>query len=100
MELYEAPEIFERVIHYNEVKEIQVRLTISTFKGIEYLSLREYYLSFEEEWCPTPKGVSFPVDFTNSKELFIGLAEILSLAESREVLEEHFSDVINQVYQK
>ena len=42
MELHEAPPVYERIIHYNEDKEIQVRLTVSTFRGIEYLHLRKY----------------------------------------------------------
>jgi len=100
MELHEAPELFERVIHYDESKEVQVRLTVSTFRGVEYLSLRKYYLDFTEEWKPTPEGISMPLDFNNSRELFVGLTEILSLAESREIIEEHFSDLMSQVYEK
>lgn len=100
MELYQAPETYERVIHYDEDKEVQVRLTINTFRGIEYLHLRKYYLDFNEEWKPTPEGVAMPLDFSNSRELFIGLTEILSLAESREIIEEQFQDLINNLYLK
>ena len=77
MELYASPEMYERVVHYDKEKEIQIRLTVSTFRGIEYLHLRKYYLGFDEEWCPTPEGVAFPLDFDNSRELFAGLVEIL-----------------------
>ena len=98
MELYQAPELYEKVIHYDEVKETQVRLTISTFRGIEYLSVRKYYLDFEEEWKPTRDGISMPLDFDNSRNLFVGLVEILSLAESKEIIEEHFSDLIQDLY--
>ena len=42
MELHEAPPMYERIIHYNEEKETQVRLSVSTFRGIEYLHLRKY----------------------------------------------------------
>tara|TARA_X000000950_G_C13481611_1_gene483997 strand:- start:349 stop:477 length:129 start_codon:yes stop_codon:yes gene_type:complete len=41
-----------------------------------------------------------PLDFTNSRELFSGLVEILSLAESKDIIEEHFSDMIKDVYTK
>jgi len=98
MEMHEAPELYERIIHYDEVKEVQVRLTVSTFRGVEYLSLRKYYMDFEEEWKPSKEGVTMPIDFSNSKELFIGLTEILSLAESKEVIEEHFSDLLTAIY--
>ena len=98
MELHEAPPVYERVIHYNEKKETQVRLTVSVFRGIEYLHLRNYYLAFDEEWCPSPEGIAMELDFDNSRELFAGLLEILSLAESKEILEEHFKDFLDQIY--
>ena len=100
MELHEAPEMYERVIHYDEEKEVQVRLIVSSFRGIEYLHLRKYYLDFNEEWKPTPEGVAMPLDFNNSRELFVGLTEILSLAESKEIIEEQFQDLIDNLYLK
>jgi hypothetical protein len=98
MELHEAPALYEKIIHYNEDKELQVRLTINTFRGIEYLHVRKYYLDFTEEWKPSPEGVAMELDFNNSRELFSGLLEILSLAESKEIIEEHFKDYIDGIY--
>ena len=95
MELHEAPAVYEKIIHYDEAKEIQVRLVVSTFRGIEYLHLRKYYLDFTEEWKPTPEGVAMQLDFNNSRELFSGLIEILSLAESKSILEEYFKDYLD-----
>ena len=100
MELYQAPEIYEKLIHYDEDKHIEVRLSIKEFRGIEYLHLRKYYQDFNEEWKPSNEGVSMPLDFDNSRNLFIGLTEILSLAESKEVIEEHFSDLLKDLYLK
>ena len=100
MELHQAPEAYSRVIHYDQVREQQVRLTINTFRDIEYIHLRKYYLDFNEEWKPTPEGVAMPLDFNNSRELFVGLTEILSLAESKEIIEEQFQDLINNLYLK
>ena len=48
MELHNAPEVYERIIHYDTEKEVQVRLTINNFRGIEYLHLSKYYLDFTE----------------------------------------------------
>ena len=98
MELHEAPAVYEKIIHYNEDKELQVRLTINTFRGIEYLHVRKYYLDFTEEWKPSQEGVAMELDFNNSRELFSGLLEILSLAESKEIIEEHFKDYIDEIY--
>lgn len=100
MELHESPEVYEKVVHYDEQKEVQVRLTVSSFRGVEYLHLRKYYLDFDEEWKPTPEGIAMPLDFNNSRELFSGLVEILSLAESKEIIEEHFEDLLKDLYLK
>ena len=100
MELYQAPEIYEKIIHYDEVKEVQIRLTINSFRGVEYLHLRKYYLDFEEEWKPSSEGIAMPLDFDNSRNMFEGLTEIISLAESKEIIEEHFSDLIEGLYTK
>ena len=53
---------------------------------------------FDEEWKPSKEGVAMPLDFTNSKELFIGLVEILSLAESKQVIQDNFSELLTAIY--
>ena len=93
---FTAPAIYEKMIQETEYE--QIRLVVSTFRDVEYISLRKYYLDFEEEWKPTPEGIAMPLDLSNSKELFIGLTEILSLAESKELVQEHFSDLIDDLY--
>jgi hypothetical protein len=98
MELHEAPEEYTKVIYYDQDREEQVRLSISTFRFVEYLSIRKYYLDFNEEWKPSNAGVNLPMSIETSKELFVALIEILSLAESKEIIEEHFKDLINDIY--
>jgi hypothetical protein len=98
MELHESPEEYTKVISYDQDKEEQVRLIVNTFRDVEYLSIRKYYLDFDEEWKPTTIGISIPLTIENSREIFIGLTEILSLAESKEVIEKHFKDLINDIY--
>ena len=39
-----------------------------------------------------------PLDFENSREMFSGLVEILSLAESKSIIQDHFSDLIQDIY--
>ena len=91
-----APSIYEKVIH--ETDNEQVRLVINTFRGVEYISLRKYYLDFSEEWLPSRDGVSMPIDFDNSRNLFQGLVEILSLAESKNILEQEFKELLDEIY--
>lgn len=90
-------EIFSRVIE--NFGDKQVRLTINEFRGTEYLHLREYYQDLDENWLPSSKGISLPLTIDNSKELFTGLLEILSLAESKELILKHFKELLEQTYQ-
>lgn len=94
-----ADEIYTRVVHYDEVKDHQVRLSVSEFRDVEYISLRKWYRDFEGDWAPSNEGINMPLDLNNSKQLFAGLLEILSLAESKEMIVEHFKDLIQDTYQ-
>jgi len=91
-----TPAIYEKVIQ--ETEHEQIRLMVSTFREVEYLSLRKYYLDFDEEWQPSKDGISMPIDFDNSRNLFQGLVEILSLAESKNILEEEFKELLDEIY--
>ena len=99
IELHTAPSMYEREIHYNEDKGQKIYLMVNTFKGKEYLHIRKYYQDFNEEWKPSKEGVAMELDFDNSRELFIALVEILSLAESKKVIEENFKDLLDNIYQ-
>jgi len=98
MKLHEAPELYEKVISENEEGTEQVKLTINTFYDVEYLHLRKYYLDFDGDFKPSKDGVAMKLDFNNSKNLFEGLVEILSLAESKSILETHFKDILDEIY--
>ena len=98
MKIYEAPEIYEKIISETKEGTDQIRLTINEFRGVEYLHLRKYYLDFEGEFKPSKDGVAMALDFENSKALFEGLVEILSLAEAKGILETHFKDILDKIY--
>ena len=98
MDIWQEPEDYSRIVHVSEDGTMQVRLTVNTFRGVEYLHLRKYYQSFEEDWLPTKDAVAMPLDLTNSYELFTGLVEILSLAESRDRVLEYFQDAFTATY--
>jgi hypothetical protein len=99
MMLHEAPEIYEKIISENEEATEQIRLTINTFRDVEYLHLRKYYLDFDGDFKPSKDGLAMKLDFNNSRGLFEGLVEILSLAEAKGILEEHFKDILDEIYQ-
>ena len=98
MKIYEAPEIYEKIISETKEGTEQIRLTINEFRGVEYLHLRKYYLDFEGEFKPSKDGVAMSLDFENSKALFEGLVEILSLAAAKGILETHFKDILDKIY--
>jgi hypothetical protein len=99
IELYETPMVYEKEIHFNEDKGEKVFLGVNSFRGKEYLHLRKYYQDFDEVWKPSKDGVAIELDFDNSRALFQGLTEIISLAESKEIIEENFKDLLDDIYQ-
>ena len=98
IELHEAPALYEKLIHNNEARHEKVYLSINTFRDVEYLSIRKYYQDFDEEWKPSKEGVSMALDYDNSKNLFDGLVEILSLSEVKDILETHFKEKLDELY--
>ena len=98
MKLHEAPEMYEKIISENKEGTEQIKLTVNTFRGVEYMHLRKYYLDFDGEFKPSKDGLAMKLDFNNSRGLFEGLVEILSLAESKNILETHFKDILDQIY--
>ena len=52
IDLSNEPAVYEKEIHYNEDRHEKIFLTVNTFRGTEYISLRKYYQDFDEEWKP------------------------------------------------
>lgn len=92
----DAPAIYEKMIQ--ETEHEQIRLVINTFRDVEYISIRKYYLDFDEEFKPSNQGITIPIDMENTRNLFQGLVEILSLAESKAIIEENFKDLLDEIY--
>jgi len=90
-------DILSHVIHQDDIKHEQVRLTVSEFRGVEYLGVRKYYMSFDEEWCAGNEGVTIPLSLDNSRALFEGLIKVLALAESQELIMDYFGDMLKKV---
>ena len=95
-----SDEIYSRVVYYDEIKDIQVRLGINEFRGVEYLFLRKYYRDFDGEFKASKEGVNMPLGIENSREMFAGLVEILSLAESKQIIVDNFKELIEATYTK
>ena len=98
VDIFQEPEFYSRIIHESEDGYEQRRLVVNTFYGKEYLHFRKYYLDFEGEWQATKEGVSMPLDLSNSREMFAGLVELLSLTENKAEVYEYFKDIMEDSY--
>jgi hypothetical protein len=74
-------DLVESVILENDTKDIQYRFTISEFRGVHYISIREWYLDFEGEYSPSKNGVTLPYSLHTTTRLYKALTGILSDAE-------------------
>ena len=81
-------DIYQKLIFENAEKGFQYKLTVSEFRGVEYIHLRKYFLSYEGEYLPSSEGASFPLTIENTFALLEGLIEICAQAESDEVVKQ------------
>ena len=91
-------DVYEKIILEQEDKEIQYRLVVSNFNDVEYVHIRKYYLDFEGEYKPTKEGVCIPFELNSLSNLFEGLVELLSISESKNIIQEHFKDLLKDLY--
>jgi len=82
---------FSRIIQETDTE--QVRVTVSEFKGTQYLQIRKYFQDFEGLWVPTPKGISMPLGISNTLGLFLAISELMSNAEIA-LIDESLQEVI------
>lgn len=87
MDDHQSKVLYEKTLYEDDAKAMQYRLTVSEFRGVQYLNIRKYFLSFEDGYLPTKEGATFPLSINSTYNLFMGLYEILSDAESRELKE-------------
>lgn len=80
--------LYEKLIDENFEKNFQVKLVVSSFRGTTYLSVRKYFLSFDEGFVPSREGISIPFEMPSSFALLTGLMDICSQAEGIEALKE------------
>ena len=50
IQIHEPAPTYEHIVHYDEEKQVQIRVTVNTFRETEYLHVRKYYMDFDEEW--------------------------------------------------
>ena len=75
--------IYTRTLKENLGEFSQWRLTVSEFRGEQYLNIREYFMDFDGEWQPTKKGISIPLELGFTRNLFDGLKDLVSEGEQQ-----------------
>lgn len=80
--LEEHSDIMEVVIYDIPEKGIQYRLAISLFRGVHYLSIREWYASYDNEFAPTNNGFTIPYSMVAVGGLYQAITHLLSKAET------------------
>lgn len=84
-------ELYEKLIYENEIKGYQLKLVVNEFKGIQYIHIRKYFLSYEGDFIPSKEGISMEASISNITALLNGLIEICSKEESKEAIHTYFS---------
>ena len=84
-------ELYEKLIYENEIKGYQLKLVVNEFKGIQYIHIRQYFLSYEGDFIASKEGISMEASISNITALLNGLIEICSKEESKEAIHNYFS---------
>lgn len=74
-------DLIDVVIFENPAKDIQYRFSISEFRGVTYLSIREWYKDFEGHFAPSNNGITVPYLLHTCSGLFNAFVTTLSKAE-------------------
>ena len=77
----EHTDLIETVILENDAKGIQYRFTISEFRDVTYIGIREWYQDFDGEFAPSNNGMTLPYSLHTTSRLYGALTSILSDAE-------------------
>ncbi len=88
---------YEKIVYEDEAKGVQLRLVVNTFRDVEYIHIRKYFLSFEDGYVPSKEGISMVASISNIFALLDGLLEIVSYEEAIDVVDKHFASRISDL---
>lgn len=87
----ESPVQYEKIIYENEAKAYQLRLVVNEFRGVQYIHLRKYFLTYEGTYSPSTEGISMEAGINNIKSLLDALIEISSYSEVSDGFNEYYA---------
>ena len=88
--------LYEKIISENADKGSQLRLVVNEFRGVEYVHLRKYFLSYEGDYLPTSEGASMPASIESIFALLEGLLDICSYEENKQIIREFLETKLNE----
>lgn len=89
--------MYEKLIYENADKFYQLRLTVSNFRGKQYVNIRKYFQSYEGDFIPSKEGISMEASISNVHSLLEGLIELCSKEESRHLMDKYFRERISDL---
>ncbi len=81
--------LYEKLIAENFEKNYQVKLVVNNFRDKTYLSIRKYFLSFDEGYVPSKEGISIEFEISSSFALLDALVDLCSQSEGIEAVKLH-----------
>lgn len=79
--LTEHTDLLDFVLFERPDKGLQYRLSITEFRGVNYLSIREWYADYEGNFAASTNGVTIPYELAVCSSLLSTLVSLLSKAE-------------------
>ena len=84
------------VLHENLDKGYQIRITANSFREVDYIHFKKYFLSYEGEWVPSKEGVSIPMSLQNMYLLLDTIHTVCSKHEKKNAIVEKLSKELNE----
>jgi hypothetical protein len=88
--------LYEKILYENPEKGFQLRLVVNSFRDIEYIHVRKYFMSYDEGYLPSKEGISIPASIPVIYALLSGLTEICAKAEALEIINQYGKDLSNE----
>jgi hypothetical protein len=98
--LDEHEDLLDVVLFEIPEKGLQYRMSVTCFREVNYLSIREWYASYNNEFSPSNNGFTVPYTLASCSALLRGLSSLLAKAEVLDAVSEdstYLTEVAKQI---
>ncbi len=74
-------DLLNEVVFENRAKELQIRFTVSEFRGNYYMGLRKWVIDIDDSWIPTKSGFTWLYNLDTTSSLFSAFCKTMSRTE-------------------